>query len=253
MKVRSDTETTDTILGGALTIVQPLCGYRFSVDAILLGRFARPRRRDRVLDLGAGCGVVSVIIAALKRPRDVVAIELQPELAAMAERNAALNQIDTITSICADLRARRIDGAAAGAFDYVVANPPYRARHTGRESLNMGRRIARGAGGASLTDFAAAASRYASHGARAAFVFTAARSAELIAELKAHSLEPKRIRFVHPRPGTPATTILLEARKGGGVEVEIEPPLFLYAAPGIYSEEARELLMMPSATNTGEG
>ena len=198
-----------------------------------------------MLELGAGCGVVSVIIAALAHPQEIVAVELQPELAAMAERNAALNRIGTITAICADLRARRIDRVAAASFDYLVANPPYRAQHAGRQSPNISRRIARGGGSATLADFAAAASRYLRHGAKAAFVFTAARTAELIAELKACSLEPKRIRFVHPRQGAAATTILIEVRKGGGVEAEVEPPLFLYAGPGVYSEEARELLIAP--------
>jgi len=251
MKLRSDTETVDTILGGGLTIVQPVCGYRFSIDAILLGRFARPRQRDRVLELGAGCGVVSVIIAALTHSREIVAIELQPELAAMARRNAALNRIETVTAICADLRARRIDGVAAASFDYLAANPPYRARRTGRQSPNASRRIARGDDSATLADFSAAASRYLRHGAKAAFVFTAARTAELIAELKARSLEPKRIRFVHPRQGIAATTILIEVRKGGGVEAEIEPPLFLFAKPGVYTREAREVLLMPSSNAGG--
>jgi tRNA1Val (adenine37-N6)-methyltransferase len=242
MKPQSETETIDTILGGALTIVQPLQGYRFSVDAILLGRFARPRMRDRVLELGAGCGVVSVMIAALNHPRAVLALELQPALAAMAARNAERNGLAEMAAICADLRARAIAGAAPASFDYIVANPPYRAPRTGRESPHPARRIARGGGGATLTEFLAAARRYGAHGARVAMVFTAARSAELIAELKARALEPKRIRFVHPGASAPAALILIEARAGGGVEVEIEPPLILYDAPGVYSAEARELL-----------
>jgi tRNA1Val (adenine37-N6)-methyltransferase len=47
---------------------------------------------------------------------------------------------------------------------------------------------------------------------------------------------------VHPYSGAPATTILIEARKNGGIEVVIQPPLILFDAPGIYSEEAREIL-----------
>lgn len=250
MKLRSDTETVDTILGGALTIVQPVCGYRFSIDAILLARFARPRPRDRMLELGAGCGVVSVALAVLAHPREIVAIELQPELAEIAARNAALNRLETITAICADLRARRIGAVAPASFDYLVANPPYRVPHAGRQSPNAGRRIARG-GSTTLADFTIAADRYLRYGAKAAFVFTAARTAELIAELKSRSLEPKRIRFVHPRRELPATTILIEVRKGGGVEAEIESPLFLYEKPGVYSDEARELLMTPSNRDAG--
>ena len=234
-------ETIDTILGGGLTIVQPLSGYRFSIDSILLARFAAPRPRDTVLELGAGCGVVSVMLAAIHRPRSVTGVELQPELAAMLSRNAAANGFDMIRPVCADLRARRIEGLTPASFDYVVANPPYRESRAGRESPIEGRRIAR-SGGATLAEFIAAAARYAANGARVAIVFTADRCAELIATMKARALEPKRIRFVHPAPDAPASAILMEARKGGGVEARIEPPLIIYQRPGVYSGEAREML-----------
>jgi tRNA1Val (adenine37-N6)-methyltransferase len=58
-------EPRDSILGGGLTVIQPRRGYRFSVEAILLARFVRPRAGARILELGAGCGVVALIIAAL--------------------------------------------------------------------------------------------------------------------------------------------------------------------------------------------
>jgi tRNA1(Val) A37 N6-methylase TrmN6 len=243
-------ETTDKILGGMLTIMQPRAGYRFAIDAILLGRFAQPRSRDRVLELGAGCGVVSIMLAALYHPREVVALELQSDLAEMAARSSTLNDLGMVRTICADLRTRRIEGLEPATFDLVVANPPYRAVRSGRESPNHSRRVARGERGATLAEFVAAAARYASHGAKVTFVFTAARSAELIATLSAHALEPKRIRFVHARIGMPASTILVEARKGGGVEVEVEPPLVLYTRAGVYTDEARELLGTASLPGT---
>jgi tRNA1Val (adenine37-N6)-methyltransferase len=165
---------------------------------------------------------------------------IQPDLAAIAERNAALNQLDSIRVISADLRARRIEGLAPASFDVVVANPPYRALGSGRRSPNPGRRVAREERAATLADFVAAAKRFAANGAKAAFVFDASRSAELLRCLAGHSLEPKRIRFVHPRADAPAATILVEARKDGGIEVAIEPPLMLYDRPGVYSDEARE-------------
>ncbi len=182
------------------------------------------------------------MIAALWHPSEIVAIEIQPDVAAIAERNAALNQLDSIRVINADLRARRIEGLAPASFDVIVANPPYRALGRGRGSPNPGRRVAREESAATLADFVAAAKRFAANGAKAAFVFDASRSAELLRCLAAHSLEPKRIRFVHPHTDAPATTILVEARKGGGIEVAIEPPLMLYDRPGIYSDEARDLM-----------
>lgn len=245
MKRVTGYETVNTILGGDLTVIQPGDGYRFSIDAILLGRFVSARRHERVLELGAGCGVVSVMIAALYHPHEVIALELQPDLADIAARNAALNGLPMMRSLCADLRSRRIDGLDRQSCDLVVANPPYRAIRTGRESPNLSRRIARGESGATLAQFVEAAARYAKFRGRIAFVYTARRSAELIALLRSHSLEPKRIRFVHPTITSSATTVLLEARNGGGLEVKIEPPLILYSEPGVYTEEAREILRAP--------
>src|SRR6202030_1693790 len=123
------------------------------MDSILLGRFVRVRKRDRVLELGAGCGVISVMIAALWLPREVVAVEIQPDLAAIAERNAALNQLDSIRVISADLRARRIEGLAPASFDVIVANPPYRALGSGRRSPNPARGGGREEGGAAVGGF----------------------------------------------------------------------------------------------------
>ena len=237
-----ENETCDTILDGSITLIQPKHGYRFSIEAILLGRFARANTRNRVLELGAGCGVVSIMIATLYRPREVVAIEIQPPLADMIARNAEINSLKSVNAINADLRQKKITGVAPASFDLVVANPPYRAAASGRENPDHSRRMARGEGATVLTDFVAAARRYARRGARVAFVFAARRSAELISAMRSNQLEPKRIRFVHPQLATPASVVLIEARVGGGIEVAIEPPLILYDRPGIYTSEADALL-----------
>jgi len=238
-------ETVDSILGGSLRLIQPRRGYRFSVDAILLGRFIRPRPGARILELGAGCGVISIMAAALYGPREAAAIELQSELADLIARNAALNNLAAVRAVAADLRTRAIGGVAPASFDLVIANPPYRAAGSGRRSPNAGRNLARAESAATLDDFVAAAARYLKHGGKAAFVFAASRGAELLSELHAHRLEPKRLRMVHPRRDLSATTMLVEARKGGGIELEVEPPLILYAAKGIYSEEAASMLGAP--------
>jgi len=198
-----------------------------------------------VLELGAGCGVVALIYSMLARPREVVAVEIQPALAALIERNAALNGMTNVRAVCADLRSRRALTSAPGGFDLVLANPPFRARQSGRESPQAGRRLARGETAARLADFVAAAARHTRHGGRAVFILGAARTAELLSAMRAARLEPKRIRFVHPYAAARASTVMVDARKGGGVEVEIEPPLVMYEAPGVYSDEARRLLERP--------
>jgi tRNA1Val (adenine37-N6)-methyltransferase len=195
-----------------------------------------------VLELGAGTGVISMVIAALQQPHEIAALEIQPELTEVIRRNAKLNGITSIRAIPGDLREVRNEKLVPESFDVVVANPPYRASKTGRVSPHHGRRIARSESSATLEDFVTAASRYTRRGGRVGFVFAADRSAELISVLREHRLEPKRIRFVHAYADSPATNILIEARKAGGIEVAIEAPLVLFDTPGIYSREAREIL-----------
>ncbi|MGH7905515.1 MAG: tRNA1(Val) (adenine(37)-N6)-methyltransferase [Candidatus Binataceae bacterium] len=232
----------DSILGGALKIIQPRYGYRFSVDAILLGRFAGARPAGRILDLGSGSGAVTMILAALCGPSEIAAVELQPDLAALIVRNADINGFENVRAIQADLREPSIDGLTADSFDLVVANPPYRRANSGRQSPNRGRRLARAENAAELSDFIRTAAKYMRHGARAGFIFAAARTADLIVELRAHRLEPKRMRFVYPMAGKPGSLLLMETRKAGGVQLAVEPPLIMYERPGIYTEEATRLL-----------
>jgi tRNA1Val (adenine37-N6)-methyltransferase len=242
MTSNSNNETRDTILDGSITLIQPKHGYRFSVEAILLARFVHANARDRVLELGAGCGVVSIMMASLYSPHEVVAIEIQPPLAGMISRSAAINSLKSVRAVCADIQLKKIAGVEPASFDLVVANPPYRAAASGRENPDHGRRIARGEGDTVLVDFLAASRRYARTAGRVAFVFAARRSAELISAMRSNQIEPKRIRFVHPQMAMPASVMLIEARVGGGIEVAIEPPLILYERPGIYTAEARALL-----------
>jgi tRNA1(Val) A37 N6-methylase TrmN6 len=242
MKTTEPRETCDAILGGKIFVIQPRQGYRFSVDSILLARFAQIRNSDRILELGAGTGVISIAIAAMHQPREIVAVEIQAELTQMIRRSVKLNRIEMLRAVTGDLRKIPDAEIAPESFDAVIANPPYRASNAGRISPNAARRVARSEASATLEDFVAAASRCARRGARAAFVFAADRSAELISTLREHRLEPKRIRFVHSYSDAPATTILIEARKHGGVEAAILPPLILFDAPGVYTRETREIL-----------
>jgi tRNA1Val (adenine37-N6)-methyltransferase len=245
MTTNSSSETRDTILDGSITLIQPKHGYRFSIEAILLARFVHAHARDRVLELGAGCGVVSIMMATLYRPREVVAIEIQAPLAEMISRSAAINGLKSVRAVCADIQQKKITGVEPASFDLVVANPPYRAVASGRENPDHGRRVARGEGDTVLADFVAASRRYARTAGRVAFIFAARRSAELISAMRSNQLEPKRIRFVHPQIATSASVMLVEARVAGGIEVAIEPPLILYERPGIYTAEARTLLSSP--------
>ena len=56
-------ETLDPFFDGTLQILQKKAGYRFSIDAVLLSRFAKVRRNEKVIDLGTGCGILPFLLS----------------------------------------------------------------------------------------------------------------------------------------------------------------------------------------------
>ena len=67
------------------------------------------------------------------------------------------------------------------------------------------------------------------------------RLMEILSTLAAYSLEPKRIRMVHPFLDREANMVLIEAVKGGGALMKVEPPLIVFDSPNVYSSEVKDL------------
>ena len=155
-------ETIDRVFGGRVTVVQRRDGFRFSLDSLLLARFVELRGGERVVDLGAGNGVVALSLAALNDAVEVVGVELQEAMVARALRGAALNGLEErVRVVACDVRCveRRL---ASGSFDAAVCNPPYRQRRSGRVSPDPERLLARHEVEGGLADFVRAGAGSAS-------------------------------------------------------------------------------------------
>ena len=193
--------TRDAALDGRVTLWQHRRGYRFSVDAVLLGVFCRPARGGLGADLGTGCGVVGLVLLARGAARRVVGVELQADLARLARRNARENRDQgTLSVVRADLRRRPLP-LAAGCFDLVVSNPPFFRLASGRRSPDPERAVARDERALPLADLLRAARWLLRTGGRFGVVYPAPRLAELLTGARDVGLEPKRLRLVHPKIG----------------------------------------------------
>lgn len=212
---------------GSLTLLQPARGYRFSIDSLLLAEFAAPKKYDHILDLGCGCGVISLLIAQKFPNTQIVGIEIQEELAQLAEKNVEINQMEECISIIqGDLKDIK-KYIKAGEFDYVISNPPFRPAQSGRICPDRGEAIARHEIAAGLEAFLDAA-RYALHpGGRLSVIYPAEMTAKLIKAMCGKKIEPKRMGFIHPSKGKNARMVLVEGCKDAGTEVKVLPPIFL--------------------------
>jgi len=234
-------ETLDSFGQGRLWVIQKKQGYRFSLDAVLLAGLTTLRPQDRVMDLGTGCGIV-LLMLAYRFPRcSFVGVEGQPALAALAGRNARLNALEDRIDIIAEHMQHLPHHYPPESFTVVVSNPPYRPLASGRLNPCPERAIARHELQGSLDLVAQTAKYLLPPGGRLSVIYPAWRLVHLCCRLRFHLLEPKILRLIHSRPGEEARLVWVEARKGGGEELKILPPLTIYHSQGRYTAEMEEL------------
>jgi tRNA1Val (adenine37-N6)-methyltransferase len=234
-------ETLDTLFDGRLKIIQKKSGYRFSVDSILLSHFVDVRGRNRIADLGSGSGVISIILACRFPSARIDGVEIQKDLADMAGRSVSLNACgDRVGINHCDVK-RVGDFFEAKSMDAVVFNPPYRKIDSGRVNPDRERAVARHEVKGALTDFLAAAKYLLKDSGTVFVIYPARRGVSLFYHMRVHGMEPKKMRMVHSKMSSRAEFILVEGLKGGGEELLVIPPLFIYAENGEYSPEMQEL------------
>ncbi len=241
-------ETIDELSIGNLQLLQSKTGYRFSLDPILLARFASVKKSDVVVDLGTGSGVVPLLLAKLSEAKELIGIELQSDLADRARRNVELNGLQRQVSILQDDLRQIKQLLPVASVDLVVSNPPYRKPENGRIAPNNERAAARHELAGELENFVAAAAWLLKNGGRFALIYLAERLPELLGMLGEYGIEPKRLRMIYPRQTEPAKMVLVEGRKGGRPGLAVEPPLIVYRGAGrdytqevlrMYGEEGR--------------
>lgn len=235
--------TTDSLFNASIRIKQHGSGYRFSLDAVLLARHARPNPDHTVLDLGTGCGIIPLILAYRYPKIKVYGVEVQTELADIAMLNVTENHMeDRITIYCEDLKRLKQE-MTAGPVDLVVTNPPYRKVQSGRLNPDQQRAVAKHELKATLFDVVETARRMLRTSGRLVIIYAAERMADIIIQMRSAGIEPKYIRMIHSSRQANAKLILVEGKKGGRHGTTIGPPLIIYRKNGIYSGEVQEMFM----------
>ncbi|MGW8195379.1 MAG: tRNA1(Val) (adenine(37)-N6)-methyltransferase [Desulforhopalus sp.] len=225
-------QSRDSLFNGELICYQHRHGYRFSIDAVLLAHFIDIGHGDRVLDLGTGCGVVSLILLYrhYQNLAESYGLEMQHGLWLLAKKNVQVNGFsEKCTMIHGDLRRNHND-IPSESFDRVVFNPPFYRSRSGRTNTVEEIKLARHQVLAGLDDFFAAAAVAVKNRGTVSCIYPAEKIGEIITCAARHRLEAKRIRFIYGYPGAgdPARLTLVHCLKNGGPGAEILPPLFIY-------------------------
>ena len=246
--LQREDETLDELFGDRLKILQKKRGYRFSIDAILLADFVKLKRGEKVIDLGAGSGVIAIVLA-LRFPRSgrIMGLELQGQLVDMARRSVEVNGLgERIEILQGDVRAVG-ESLAAESFDVAVFNPPYRKAGSGQTNPDEEKALARHEVRGRAADFLSASVRLLKDGGRVYLIYPAKRMVEIIHKMRVLSLEPKKLRIVYSGASSEGDFVLVEGLKGGGEELRVLPPLYLYSEKGSYSGEVKGIFSALSA------
>lgn len=202
------------------TLFQP------GTDSFLLGAFPKLKKGEKVCDLGAGTGLLGLLLLARESTVHITNVEIQRPACALARRTAELNGLEaSISCVEGDLRDTSL--LAAGSFDLVICNPPYFPESSGAQAESDARRTARSEVICTLEDICKAAQRLLRWGGRLALVFRTERMAELMELTRRHGLEPKRLRLVQNTAHSAPSLLLLECRRGGKTGLTVEAPLVM--------------------------
>lgn len=204
-------------------------------DAVVLSDFADVEYAKSICDIGCGCGVLAVVAAVRNSAASILAVDIQKTACDIARCNIEANGLSgRITVQNCDIRDYK-NLFQSGAFDYIVTNPPYFPKSSGKHSKSAV--ISRQEVTCTLYDVVSAASYMLKYGGYLAMVHRADRCAEVICALSAAGLEPKIMRFVQHKASSAPSLVLIKCKKGGKKGVSILPPLILANDDGTRSSE----------------
>lgn len=222
-------------------IIQKKEGFCFGMDAVLLSDFASVKSGGKVLDLGTGTGILPILMEAKTKGSYFAGLEIQPDMADMAQRSVKLNHLEHKVKIVEGDICNASAIFSHDSFDVITSNPPYMIGNHGLKNPREAKAIARHEILCRFEDISMAARKLLKNRGVLYLVHRSFRLAEIMEQLRKDGLEPKRIRFVYPYKEKESNIFLLEAVKGGKSGMIVEPPLIVYDAPNQYTKEIYQI------------
>lgn len=228
-------------LGGGLRVIVSEENH-FSTDTILLADFSKPKKYENVIELGAGCGTISLIWCRAEPPKHITSVEIQPQGVDMLNRSVELNGLnEKITVIKGDLKD--LKGLVEfGSFDMAAINPPYKISGGGIVNPERQKEIARHESLCTIDDITAAAAKLLRFGGRFCICQRPERLTDVLLSMRSAGIEPKRLRMVQQRASKAPKLFLAEGRRGGNSGgLVIMPTLFIEGDNFEISDEMIEI------------
>lgn len=211
--------------------------HTFGTDAVLLSYFAKPKYKDKCLDMGTGCGIIPLLWLRDKKISGVHCLDIQQNAIDQVRASIEANDLgDRLTAHLCDLR-NPSEEFSAESFTLVTMNPPYKPVNTGIESMGESARIARHEVCCNIEDAVKAAAYLITYAGRFCMCHRPERLVDALTIMRQYNIEPKRLRFVFDKEGEEPFLFLVEGKKGAKSFLRVEPPLIIKGNDGRFTPE----------------
>jgi len=242
--ILKEKERIDDLQCKGLKIIQDTEGFCFGMDAVLLSNYCDIKKGATVVDLGTGTGIIPLLLWAKNNIKKIHGIEIQEEVADMASRSVKMNELENSIEIHNIDLKDATEKLGVNIFDVVTSNPPYMNLGGGLINPDDKKAISRHEILTSLEDVIKTASKLLRHNGSFFMVHRPNRIVDILCFLRQYKLEPKRLRFVHPKIGHKPNLVLIKSVKASKPELKFENPLYIYNDDGTYTDEIYKIYGM---------
>ena len=200
--------------------------HTFGTDAVVLKAFANAKKKDKLVDLGTGCGIIPLLMLRDGLLKEAIGVDISEEAAFLAKKTVDELEIQNFEIVNRDLK--NLKGAVDfGCHTLITCNPPYKAAGAGLKNPDKVEMVARHEVACNLEDIIAVGSKLLQTNGRFCLCHRPERLSELMCLLTKYKVEPKRLRLVAQRKGEEPWLVLVEGRRCGNTGLRIEPTLYV--------------------------
>ena len=218
--------------------------FCFSVDAVILANFTTLSKRvEKVLDIGTGVAPIPLILTLRKNDLKIDAVEIQKELAVIAEKSVKLNNLENnVHVLCEDIK-EYARNHQENSYDLIICNPPYfKYNEESKTSDIKEKQIARHEVMIELEDYFVVSKKLLTNNGILSMIHRSDRFLEVMELYQKYNISPTKVRFIHTNLNKESKLFFIEGIKNKKATLKIEKPFVIYDKDNKETEEYKRLL-----------
>ena len=231
--------TNDYLLDKKIKIFQPVNGYRASSDAVILSSMVtNVKSDDSILDVGSGTGGISLCLAHRFYHNKIIGLEIQTELAKLANMSAKENGFENLIYYNCDIKEKNLPIKPCS-FNHVISNPPY--SQNDMPSPNLSKALAHNHSGLDLSSWIGFCLKMLKP---FGFLYLINRAEAVSETLSVLYKKAGNIQIIplYSKENQIAKRVIIIAQKDSKTPAKILPPFYTHNQDGNYTEKAQKIL-----------